>query len=275
MTDHQLNGKPYQSAAEVLNGIAEYLGDSNGFDTYGEGEYLQAFEQEVADLFGQSAGVFMPSGTMAQQIALRIWCDLCSNPTIAMHPSAHLETAELLGYQHLHNLKRLQFGAPEFLESRILTLEDFQNLSSTPGAALLELPCRPLGGQLPSWDELVAISEWARDNGVALHMDGARVWQCRPHFGKSFAEIGALFDSIYVSFYKDFNGMFQVFVEGEAETLNERIKLAKEQTGSDVLRSFMATAVPSQSMTEVHVFENAMAFDTARIDPFMKILLNP
>ncbi len=219
--DHQLYGRPAQTPAEVLREIADYLGDENGFDTYGEGEYLQAFEQDIAKMFGKAAAVYMPSGTMAQQIALRIWCDRDRNPTVAMHPSAHLETAELLGYQHLHHLRRLQFGVPEMIEHRLPLLEDFQKLGCKPGAILLELPCRPLGGMLPTWDELSAISEWARSEQIALHMDGARIWQCRPHFRKSFAEIAELFDSVYVSFYKDIGGMFGCILLGEQSFIDE------------------------------------------------------
>ena len=220
MTD-QLYGQPMLSSAEVLRSIANYLGEENGFDTYGEGEYLQTFEQEISDMFGKDAAVFMPSGTMAQQIALRIWCDRIKNPTIAMHPSSHLEQAEHLGYQHLHHLKRLQFGVPEFLESRVLKLEDFENLAEKPGAILLELPCRPLGGQLPTWEELTSISHWAKERNIRLHMDGARIWQCRPHFQKSFSDIAALFDSIYVSFYKDIGGMFGCVLMGEQDFIEE------------------------------------------------------
>ena len=348
---NQLYGHPSLSAADTLRAIAEYAGDTHFFDTYGEGDYLQAFEQTLAQMFGKEAAVFMPSGTMAQQIALRIWCDQHQNPNVAMHPSSHLEQAEQLGYQRLHNLRRLQFGIPEFLESRVLELKDFENLAEKPGAILYELPRRPLGGKLPSWDELVAISNWARARNIPMHMDGARIWQCRPHFQKSFDEIAALFDSVYVSFYKDIGGMFgcvllgdqtfidescvwlrrhggnlinqgvavasskmgmekilpqiddwvlkaqelaeifnsingartnptipqssmfQLILEGDADSLNERNKLCEEETGNKLFRSFLPTAFDGLSMTEVHVFEHAMGFDVALIKPFVAQLL--
>ncbi len=54
---------------------------------------------------------------------------------------------------------------------------------------------------LPSWEELEAQSQWARQQGIALPPDGARLWQCTPHCGRSLAEITALFDSVYVSFF--------------------------------------------------------------------------
>jgi hypothetical protein len=47
---------------------------------------------------------------------------------------------------------------------------------------LLELPQRDLGGQLPAWDDLVAFCAKAREQDAALHLDGARLWQCGPFY---------------------------------------------------------------------------------------------
>ena len=67
---------------------------------------------------------------------------------------------------------------------------------------MLELPQRDLGGQQPGWDDLQAQVAWARDRGAAAHLDGARVWESSAGYGRSPAEIAALFDTTYVSFYK-------------------------------------------------------------------------
>jgi hypothetical protein len=67
---------------------------------------------------------------------------------------------------------------------------------------VVELPLRRAGFRLPDWDELVAISAWCRAHGVKLHFDGARLWESAPHYGRSLAEICALADSVYVSFYR-------------------------------------------------------------------------
>jgi len=212
---------PRQTIAESLREVADWLAGDEQPDLYGTGAYLQAFEAEVAGMFGKPAGVFMPSGTMAQQIALRIWCDRAGRQTVAMHPSSHLEFAEHLGYLHLHGLRRLQFGAPEFVGGRVLTASDFRELGAWPGAALLELPYRELGGQLPPWEDLVATRQWAEERGVALHLDGARIWQCRGYYGKSFEEIGALFDSIYVSFYKELGALCGAMLLGPEDFIAE------------------------------------------------------
>lgn len=210
-----------QSLKATLLEIADALDDSVEQDVYGSGNSLAAFEAEVAALLGKEAAVLLPSGIMAQQIALRIWCERQRNSTIAMHPMAHLEYAEHGGYYFLHNLQRLQFGAPEFLRNRVLITKDFKNLGSEPGVILLELPCRPLGGQLPSWDDLLELRTWATERGIPMHMDGARLWQCRPFYQKEFHEIAALFDSVYVSFYKDIGGLCGAMLLGDAEFIRE------------------------------------------------------
>jgi threonine aldolase len=212
---------PRRGMKAVFQELADGLDGNEILDRYGTGDYLAAFEAEVAELFGKPAGVFLPSGTMAQQIALRIWCERSNNFTVAMHPTAHPEMAEQLSYHFLHGLQRLQFGAPEFLGNRMLTLKDFQSLGKKPGAILLELPYRPLGGQLPEWDELTAIGDWARDNKVVFHLDGARIWQCRPFYSKEYRQIGDLFDSLYVSFYKDLGGLCGSMLLGPEDFIQE------------------------------------------------------
>ena len=220
--DNVLGGHgPSPTIAGQLAQIVEGLGGGERPDAYGTGEYLQAFEAEVAGMFGKGAAVFMPSGTMAQQIALRVWCDRTGRDTIAMHPSAHLEFAEHLGYQYLLGLHRLQFGAPEFVADRMLTASDFDGLGAVPGASLIELPYRNLGGCLPEWDELVAIRSWMGERDVPFHLDGARIWQCTHFYKKSLVDIGKLFDSIYVSFYKDVGGLGGCMLMGPEDFVAE------------------------------------------------------
>jgi len=212
---------PRRMMKVVFQELADGLDGTEALDMYGRGEYLSAFETEVAEIFGKPAAVFLPSGTMAQQIALRIWCERSNNFTVAMHPTAHLEFAEQYSYQFLHGLQRLQFGTPEDLGNRMLTLKDFQSLGKKPGAILLELPYRPLGGQLPAWDELIAIHDWAQENRIPFHLDGARIWQCKPFYKKEYHQIGDLFDSLYVSFYKDLGGLSGSMLLGSEDFIQE------------------------------------------------------
>ncbi len=210
-----------RSMKEIFQTFADALEGNEYLDNYGYGTDIANFESEIATFFGKEAAVFMPTGTMAQQIALRIWCERQNNFTVAMHPTAHLEIAEQMGYRFLHHIQRLQFGAPEFVANRLFTVKDLEGLGKKPGAVFLELPCRPLGGQLPQWEELLAIQAWAKEREIPMHLDGARIWQCRPFYQKSYQEIADIFDTVYVSFYKDLDGLCGAMLLGPAEFIKE------------------------------------------------------
>lgn len=156
-------------------------------------------QQRVAALLGKEAALWLPSGTMAQQIALRIHAERSGRRAVAFHPHCHLDVHEQRGYAVLHGLHAVLLGRRD----RLMAPADLAAVAEPLAAVLVELPQRDLGGQLPPWDELVELGELARAKGAALHLDGARLWQCGPFYGRELAEIAALFDTVYVSLYKD------------------------------------------------------------------------
>src|SRR5665647_1366898 len=87
------------------------------------------------------------------------------------------------------------------------TVDHLAAIPGELGAALLEIPLRDGGYLLPSWEELEAFSRACSDRGVPLHLDGARIWESAPFLGHSPAEIAALADTVYVSFYKGLRGL--------------------------------------------------------------------
>jgi threonine aldolase len=74
---------------------------------------------------------------------------------------------------------------------------------------------------LPDWDDLVAQGEWARGQGAAFHLDGARLWECTPYYERTPAEIAALFDTVYVSFYKGLGGLAGCCLAGPVDVVAE------------------------------------------------------
>jgi threonine aldolase len=145
-----------------------------------------------------------------------------------------------MGYRFLHHIQRLQFGAPEFIRDRMFTVQDLDALGQMPGAIFLELPYRPLGGELPAWDELLAIQAWAAERTIPFHVDGARIWQCRPFYRRSYRQIVALFDSLYVSFYKDIGGLCGAMLLGPASFIEEaRVWQIRHGGRLKTLRPFM------------------------------------
>jgi threonine aldolase len=216
-------------------------------DRYGEGELIEAFERKVAAILGKAAAVFMPSGTMAQLIALRIWCERAGIRRIAMHATSHLELHEERAYAHLHGLDVTLLGAPErptvARDLAALFSESLANVE--PLAALLvEVPAREIGGQLPAWEEIEALSALAKGRGIRLHMDGARLWEAREYFApKSLADLCAPFDSVYVSFYKGIGALAGAMLLGPEDFIAEARIWRRRQGGTLVqLHPFVASA---------------------------------
>jgi threonine aldolase len=205
--------RPKQALAEM----AEATGEDEESDRYGEGALIADFEREVADLLGKEAAVFLPSGTMAQQIALRIWSERTGHATVAFHPTCHLELHEQRGYARLHGLHARLVGDPR----QPLTLAELEGVAEPVAALLIELPQREIGGFLPAWEELSAQVAWARAHGAAAHMDGARLWESAPFYEKSYAEIAGLFDTVYVSFYKGVGALAGAALAGPADFIAE------------------------------------------------------
>jgi threonine aldolase len=186
-------------------------------DRYGSGGIVGELEAEVASLLGKPAALFLPSGTMGQQATLRVHADRSGRRAIVFHPACHLDWHEGRGYQRLHGL----VGVPAGEIGEPLTRSTLEGIHELPAALLLELPQRDLGGTLPEWDDLVAQVSWARERGAALHMDGARLWEATPWYGRPLAEIAALFDTVYVSFYKGLGAIAGCCVAGPTDVVAE------------------------------------------------------
>jgi threonine aldolase len=180
-------------------------------DDYGEGRLIEDFERRIADLTGKAAAAFMPSGVMAQLIAIRIWTERASLPRFGLHPTSHLILHERENYQAIFHLH----GAVVGDRLRPMTASDLEAEHQPLACLLTELPIREAGGQLPDWDQLEALKALARLRGIPLHMDGARLWECRPFYGRSYAEIAEGFASVYVSGYKGLGGIAGALLAGD------------------------------------------------------------
>jgi threonine aldolase len=183
-------------------------------DFYGTGGPVAEVERRVVDLLGKPAARWVPKGVVAQQAALRAWTQRSGRPTVALHPASHIDRDESSAYEWLHGLRPIRLG-----EFRPFTTADLESAGATPGVVTVELPLRYIGLELPAWDDLVAISGWCRDRGVPLHIDGARLWESAVYYERPLAEIAALADSVYVSFYKGLGGLAGCALAGEPDFL--------------------------------------------------------
>ena len=214
----RLGGHGPIEPSELLAATAEWCQEQSvGLDPYGEGAITAEFENKVAGLLSMPAGRFFPSGTMAQQVALRVWTERAGNPQFAMHPTAHLELHEQHGYRHLHRLRATLLGPAD----APLLAEHFGALGEPVAALLIELPIREAGGQLPTWDQLEELKAKVAERDTRLHLDGARLWECAAHYGRSYADICAGFDSVYVSFYKGIGALSGAMLLGSEDFIEE------------------------------------------------------
>src|SRR3954447_3906928 len=200
--DRALGGHGPSTAADLLATIPP----DTALDRYGDGGVVAELEEEVAEVLGQPAAVYLPSGIMAQQAALRVHAEHRGRRAVVYHPQCHLEVHEGRALERLQGL----VGRPAGERDRLLLRSDLDAVAEHPAALLVELPQRDLGGRLPSWEDLVAQVTWARERGAAAHLDGARLW-----------EVAALFDTIYVSFYKGIGALAGCCLAGPAEVVGE------------------------------------------------------
>jgi threonine aldolase len=212
----RLSGHGPPVPAEVLAGLADEAARGGKADRYGAGGVVTEVEEEVRELLGAEAALLLPSGTMAQQIALRVHADARGHRAVSMHPTSHPLLHEEGTLRELHRLRATAVGEPHALVTadELLAVDDL-------AAVLVELPQRETGGQLMSFDDLTALSERCRSDGVALHIDGARLWECGPAYARPLAEVVALAESTYVSLYKGLAGPAGALLLGTAELIDQ------------------------------------------------------
>ena len=201
------------SATGLLAGIPA----DTAVDRYGDGGVVAELETEIAGMLGKAAAAFLPSGTMAQQSVLRVHADRRQRRTVIFHPMCHLHQHEGQAFQRLHGLTGRPAGDPD----RLISIDDLRAIAEPPAALLIELPQRDLGGQQPDWADLQDQADWARGRGAAVHLDGARLWESAAGYGKPLREIAALFDTVYVSFYKGLGALAGCCVAGPADIVAE------------------------------------------------------
>lgn len=189
--------KPTAQMREAM--FAAAVGD----DVYGEDATVNELESLVAAYFGHEAAIFVPSGTMANQIAVRLHCrpgeELLAESTSHVilwegggaATLSGVSTQPIQGKYGLLSLADLEGSVrPEDIHSpqtRLLWLENTHNRG---------------GGRVQPFDEVAALCQWARQQHLACHLDGARLWNAIVATGTPGPRWGQLFDTLSVCFSK-------------------------------------------------------------------------
>ncbi|MEU5898834.1 MULTISPECIES: beta-eliminating lyase-related protein [Streptomyces] len=210
----------------------DVVGPEASTDVYGNG-VVATLEGEVARLLGTEDAAFFPTGTMAQQVALRCWAGRTGNATVALHPKAHPEVHEGSAFSVVSGLRTVH----PTREPRLPTADEVRDFEEPFGTLMLELPLRDAGFVLPEWEELEAVVAAARERDAVVHFDGARLWECTAHFGRGLAEIAGLADSVYVSFYKSLEGLSGAALAGP-RTLVEEARVWRHRYGGQLFQQF-------------------------------------
>ncbi|WP_117209743.1 threonine aldolase family protein [Allorhizocola rhizosphaerae] len=185
-------------------------------DIYGDGP-VRRLEERVAELLGKQEVAFFPSGTMAQQVALRIWAARKGNSVVALHPLQHPVVWERDALSVLSGLRTVWVTR----EPRQPTADEVLAVDEPFGTLMVELPLREAGYLLPTFAELTELAGAARARGAYVHFDGARLWESTAYLGEELPTVAALADSVYVSFYKTLMGLSGAALAGPAEFISE------------------------------------------------------
>jgi threonine aldolase len=192
-------------------------------DNYLLGGIVQQFERQWAELLGKEAAVFMPSGTLANQLALRALAG--SKRRVIVPEVSHIynDTGDACQTLSGLTLMPLGTGAATFNVSDIdavLTRTAGGRVATDVGAIVVESPIRRLSGRMFDWAEMKRVAAFARDRHVGMHLDGARIFIASAYTGISPAEYASHFDTVYVSLWKYFNSGIGAILAGPRRVLD-------------------------------------------------------
>jgi len=192
-------------------------------DNYLLGGEVEAFERHWAQLLGKESAVFMPSGTLANQLALRALAG--SKRRIIVPEMSHIynDTGDACQTLSGQTLMPLAPGKATFTQAdveAVLARTAGGRVATDVGAIVIESPIRRLSGQMFDWDEARRIARLARDKGIGMHLDGARLFIASAYTGISPAEYAAPFDTVYVSLWKYFNCGIGAILAGPKRVLD-------------------------------------------------------
>lgn len=175
-----------------------------GDDVFGDDPTVLALQAEVAELLGYQAALFTPSGTMANQLGLRVLVN--PGQELVCDQSAHVVRSESGAAAVFSGITtrtwRSERGRvdPELVAELISPNAGRYQVSTA--AIALENTHNFGGGTVQRAEAVRAVQQLARDNGLGLHLDGARLWNAHVASGRPLAELAAGFDTVSVCLSK-------------------------------------------------------------------------
>jgi threonine aldolase len=191
-------------------------------DNYSLNGCVEELENKMAKILGKEAAVFMPTGTLANHLAIRTLAGK-NNRVILQHEShVYNDTGDCA--QTLSNLNLIPLG----FDKATFTVDEVNEVlkrtaggrvASKVGVISIESPVRRKTGELFDYEQMKQISALAKTNDIKMHLDGARLFLASGYTGISPATYATLFDTVYISLYKYFNAASGAILAGPKELI--------------------------------------------------------
>ncbi|MFZ1783890.1 MAG: aminotransferase class I/II-fold pyridoxal phosphate-dependent enzyme [Ferruginibacter sp.] len=205
-------------------------------DRYGSGGVVDALEKRMAVITGKEKSVYMPSGTMANQLALAVLSG--ENTKVFVQDTSHVYRDEADAAQSVFNKRLMPLAKDETyftaaqLENAVKNLSREEVFKSGIGAVSIENPVRRTDGRTVPLEEIKKISAYCRNEKIGLHLDGARIFIASAWSGISVGEYASYFDTVYISLYKYFGASGGAILSGPAVVIDKMAHLVKVHGGN-------------------------------------------
>lgn len=214
-----------------------------GDDVYAEDPAVNALEARVAELLGHEAGLFCPTGSMAN--LLGVWLLVQPGQELVCDVRAHVARAEMGAHAALHGITMRTWDSAHGVADAatiagIIAPDAGPYLVSTAAVAL-ENTHNFGGGTIQPYEHLAEVSQLCRDAGVSLHLDGARLWNAYAATGVPLADYGRLFDTVNVCFSKGLGAPIGSMLVSDAATI-ARARVQRKRLGGGWRQAGMLAA---------------------------------
>jgi threonine aldolase len=189
--------KPTQQMLEVM--LTAEVGD----DVFGEDPTVNLFEQKMADMFGMEAGLFVPSGTMSNQLCIKVLTQ--PGDEVIIDKTGHIFNYETGAAAHLSSVQLSTVQGvkgklnPGLIEQCVRPDHDWDPRSRV---VAIENTTNKGGGACYNQEELLSIHHKAQEHGLAVHLDGARIWNAMTATGTHPSFYGTVSDTMSICFSK-------------------------------------------------------------------------
>jgi threonine aldolase len=193
-------------------------------DNYVLGGLVDELELQFARVLGKERAVFMPTGTLANQLALRVLAGGSSRAVVQAESHLYMDSGDCVQTLSNITLMPLASGRATFTADELARLLDETHggrVVKRVAAIQIETPVRRKQGEVFNPRDMAAVVAVAKREGIKLHLDGARLFLEAGYSGKSLTDYTAPFDTVYVSLYKYFNAAAGAILAGPHALLDD------------------------------------------------------